>query len=63
MVEIRSSETLVNTYKTTRCHNSEDHNRYLQRREKLKSEITFILKLFNEAVSTVVFILSADTGK
>jgi hypothetical protein len=33
------SLTMVTTYKTTRRHNPEDHNRYLHGRENLKSEI------------------------
>jgi hypothetical protein len=35
---IRSSETKVTTYKITRRHNPEDHNRHLHRRENLKSQ-------------------------
>jgi hypothetical protein len=34
-----SSEMLATTYKTTRCHKTEDHNRHLHCRENLKSHI------------------------
>jgi hypothetical protein len=37
MEAVRSSETLVTTYKTAWHHNPEDHNQYLYCHENLKS--------------------------
>jgi hypothetical protein len=34
---VRTSETLVNFYQTTRCYNPEDSNLHTHRRENLKS--------------------------
>jgi hypothetical protein len=35
---------LVTTYKTTRCHKTEDHDQNLHRREKLKSQLPNIIQ-------------------
>jgi hypothetical protein len=37
MEAVRTSETLVNFYQTTRCYNPEDSNLHTHRRENLKS--------------------------
>jgi hypothetical protein len=39
MKAARTSETLVNSYQTTRCYNPEDSNLHTHRRENLKSYI------------------------
>jgi hypothetical protein len=39
MEAICSSETLITTYKLTRRHHPEDHNRHVHRRENLKFQI------------------------
>jgi hypothetical protein len=38
METVRSSETFVITYKTTRCHNPEDQNRQIHLCDNLKSQ-------------------------
>jgi hypothetical protein len=39
MEAIRSSETLVTIYKTTRLHNPEDYHRHLHHRQNFKTQI------------------------
>jgi hypothetical protein len=40
-----SFEMLVTTYQTTRCHNQEDHNANLRRRENLKPHTAIFMTL------------------
>jgi hypothetical protein len=51
MEAIRSSETLVTIYKTTRGYNPEDHSRHIHRRENTKSQLVtafaLIMCIFN----------------
>jgi hypothetical protein len=45
MKAARHSETLVNVYQTTRRYNPEDSHLRTNRRENLKSYITFLCKM------------------
>jgi hypothetical protein len=42
MEAVCSSETLVSTYESTRCCNTEDQHRHRHRRENFQSHITFV---------------------
>jgi hypothetical protein len=53
MEAVRSSETSVAIYKTTRRHNPEDHNRHFYRRENLRSQIMELVFLFRNTVINI----------
>jgi hypothetical protein len=42
MEAARTSETLINSYQTTRCYNPEDSHLHTHRRENLKSNKIFV---------------------
>jgi hypothetical protein len=53
MEAVRTSETLVNFYQTTRCYNPEDSNLHTHRREHLKSYLAIkCLPIIAEEVAT-----------
>jgi hypothetical protein len=55
MEAIRSSEMLVTTYKTARCHNPQDHNRHLHRRVIVKSRNkTYRSQVYNHILNSFI---------
>jgi hypothetical protein len=51
MEAAESSKTLVNFYQTTRCHNPEDSHLRTNRRENLKSHISYVIEINCFAIS------------
>jgi hypothetical protein len=63
MEVVCSSETLVPIYKSTRCHNPEDHHGHLLRRESLKYHVCVcvFLKMEVECSSETLVLVYKST--
>jgi hypothetical protein len=60
MEAARTSETLVNFYRTTRCYNPEDSNLHTHRRENLKSYKEIFKCLHLEASFTLINVIWSE---